>query len=85
MDRLLARIVQAMLDLTSALTQDLTDRLVNKLKLQLENFAVSPPYQHAMYGADLILLETKWTTEQKLEALASVTTPQLVNFYTEFI
>lgn len=85
MDRLLARIVQAMLDLTSALTQDLTDRLVNKLKLQLENFAVSPPYQHAMYGADLILLETKWTTEQKLEALASVTTPQLVNFYTEFL
>ena len=85
MDRLLARIVQALQDMSTTLTQDLLDRLVDKMQRQLENFAVSPPYQHAMYGADLVLLETKWTTEKKMEALTAVTKPQLVAFYQAFL
>jgi len=85
MDRLLARLLLTMKDMTTTLTQDLLDRLSDKMKRQLDNFAVSPPYQHAMYGADLVLLETKWTTEQKVEALASVSKSQLEEFYNRFL
>jgi insulysin len=48
---------------------ELFGRLIYKLEQQFHSFLVAQPYQHAIYGADQVLEEGKFTTGQKLAAL----------------
>uniref|UniRef100_A0A7S4JUU6 Insulin-degrading enzyme n=2 Tax=Odontella aurita TaxID=265563 RepID=A0A7S4JUU6_9STRA len=69
-DKLVQRIVDAMLELPAKLDDEVFARIKDKTMKQYQNFMVGAvPYQHAFYGADLILEEGKWSVPDKMGAL----------------
>jgi len=78
MDKLLERIVQVIK--SNELEDDVFCRLKDKMKKQFLNFPFLAPYQHAMYGADLCMLDQKFTIEEKLEALEDITAKDVLHF-----
>lgn len=77
---LLQRIVSAIRDMPSQLTDELFLRIQDKLEKQFTAFMVAQPYQHAMYAADLCLEHPKYPIHDRLEALMEVTKEDLVRF-----
>ena len=77
---LLQKVVDKMASLEKEITEELLTRLQQKFVLQLQNFFVAAPYQHALYATDLVLLDTKWTTEQKLAALQNIAKADVDNY-----
>jgi len=63
---------------------DLFRRLVYKLEQQYQEFLVAQPYQHAIYGADQVLEEGKYTIEQKLSSLPLVNKAMIVEHAKRF-
>jgi insulysin len=55
--KLVERIVHVMK--TLEVSEDVFERLQAKFRQDLENFSYAAAYQHAMFGADLVLLEYK--------------------------
>lgn len=78
--RLLERMVETIRSVPEQLTQDVFDRLHDKHDKRLQHFLVAQPYHHAMYGSDVLLVATKWTVEQKMEALKQIRMEDLVEF-----
>ena len=76
--KLVERIVQIMKSLD--LTEEVFERLQAKLQQDLENFSYAEAYQHAMFAADIVLMEHKWTPEDKLTVLQALTRQQIVDF-----
>ncbi|KAJ0393808.1 hypothetical protein ATCC90586_001339 [Pythium insidiosum] len=54
------------------------ERLKDRTKRLYENFFLEEPYQHAVYATQLILEATKWSVEEKIEAMQHVTLDSLV-------
>lgn len=52
--------------------QELFRRVVFKMEQHYQSFLVAQPYQHAIYGGDLVLEKGKYTISQKLLALQQV-------------
>lgn len=48
--------------------------------MKIQNFHYQQPYQHAVYGSSLCLENNYWTTDQKAEALVSLSIDDLKNF-----
>jgi insulysin len=76
--KLAERIVQVMKSLD--ISDEVFERLQAKLGQDLENFSYSQAYQHAMFGADMVLLEHKWTPSEKMDILPSVTGDSVLEF-----
>jgi insulysin len=77
---LLERIVKAIRDMPSQLTEELFGRIQDKLEKQFTAFMVAQPYQHAMYAVDLCLERPKYPILDRLAALKEVTMADLVRF-----
>jgi insulysin len=77
---LLQRIVAAIRDMPSQLTEELFLRIQDKLEKQFTAFMVAQPYQHAMYAADLCLEHPKYPIHDRLASLMEVTKEDLVRF-----
>mmetsp|Transcript_40178 Transcript_40178/g.45725 ORF Transcript_40178/g.45725 Transcript_40178/m.45725 type:complete len:944 (+) Transcript_40178:191-3022(+) len=78
LDKLLERIVQVIK--SNELDDDVFYRLKDKLKQQFLNFPFLEPYQHAMYGGDLCMLDQKFTIQEKIEALKDITSKDVLHF-----
>ena len=63
---------------------ELFGRLVFKLEQQFHSFMVAQPYQHAVYGADQVLEEGKFTIEQKVAALKQLDKASIVEHARRF-
>jgi insulysin len=63
---------------------ELFGRLLYKLEQQFQAFLVSQPYQHAVYGADQVLEEGKFTVEHKLAALTQLDKASVVEHAIRF-
>ena len=50
-------------------SQELFDRLKDKLEQQYMSFMVAQPYQHAIYIVDLTVEATKWAIQDRIEIL----------------
>lgn len=85
MNNLIQRVVNAIEVLPDKLTEDLFVRIKDKLSQQYQSFLFSQPYQHAFYGADLCILNEKWTVEERLAVIQSVTCEDLVQFTKRFL
>jgi len=59
---------------------DLFERIKDKVNKQYENFLFAQPYQHAVYAADLCFEPSKWSINDKVKALASLTLEDFVSF-----
>merc|ERR1712176_978513 len=80
MDKLLQRIVKEVI-LADDLDEDVFGRLKDKMKQQFCNFPFLEPYQHAMYGADLCIIDQKFTIDDKINALDGITSPKDVLYF----
>jgi insulysin len=80
MNVLIQRVVDAISALPEKLTDELFQRVKDKLMQQFQSFFFSQPYQHAFYGADLCVLNEKWTVEEKLQAIKNLTREHLIEF-----
>jgi len=69
---LLKRMVQAMTEMPDKLESALFERMKDKVSKQYQNFNFAQPYQHAIYATDLCLESTKWSIEDKMNALNSI-------------
>lgn len=76
--KLVERIVHVMK--TLEISDEVFERLQAKLGQDLENFSYSQAYQHAMFGADMVLLEHKWTPAEKLALLPNITRESVLDF-----
>ena len=78
---LLQRIIDAIFDDgKNPVSQELFDRIHDKITEQYKCFLVASPYRHAMYGADLCLEYVQWTIQDKMEALQKTTLQDIVSF-----
>ena len=77
---LVSRILDAIVSLAERLDGSLFDRIKDKVEKQFMHFFFAQPYQHAFYGGDLCLEEKKWTVQDKMEALASITRSDMIAF-----
>jgi insulysin len=75
---LLERIVHTMKEFE--VTQELFDRIHDKITKQYSMFLVAQPYQHAIYGGDRCLEFLQWSVEDKVDALKHVTMKDVANF-----
>lgn len=80
MNVLIQRVVDAISALPEKLTDELFERIKDKLMQQFQSFLFSQPYQHAFYGADLCVLNEKWTVEEKMAAIKDLTRGHLIEF-----
>lgn len=77
---LIQRILDAIEALPNKLTEELFHRVTDKLSQQYQSFLFSQPYQHAFYGADLCLLNEKWTVEERMAVIEKLTRDDLIQF-----
>jgi len=77
---LLKRIVQAMTDFQNKIELSLFDRMKDKVSKQYANFQFAQPYQHAFYAVDLCLESSKWSIEDKMTELESITMSDVIDF-----
>ena len=78
---LLQRIVDTIFDdERNAVTQELFDRIHDKISEQYKCFLVASPYRHAMYGSDLCLEYVQWTIQDKMNALKRTTLQDVESF-----
>jgi insulysin len=75
---LLERIVHTMQEFE--VTQELFDRIHDKITKQYSMFWVAQPYQHAIYGGDRCVEFLQWSVEDKVDALEHVTMKDVANF-----
>ena len=80
MNVLIQRIVDAIAALPTKLTEELFQRIKDKLSQQFQSFYFSQPYQHAFYGSDLCVLNEKWTVEERMAVIENVTREDLIEF-----
>jgi insulysin len=64
---------------------ELFDRVKYKIEQALQSFLVGQPYQHCIYGGDLILQSNGTTIDDKLIALKSITLEEVITFGKGFI
>jgi len=77
---LLQRIVESINEMPEKLTNELFERIKDKLEKQFLAFLVADPYQHAIYAADLCLESPKWNIQDRLACLKELTRDDLVFF-----
>jgi insulysin len=84
---LLKRVVHAANQICSAdtcekteLTNELFERIQEKLEKQWLAFLVAQPYQHAMYAADLCLEQPKWHFRSQMECIKELNRDDLIRF-----
>lgn len=77
---LLERIVKAMVAVPTKVSDDLFDRIKDKVSREYENFAFAQPCQHAFYAGDMVLEHEKWSMEDKMGAVVDVTRGDLMEF-----
>ena len=77
---LLQRVVTAVKTMAETLTDEIFDRIVEKIRNQFSAFLVAQPYQHAVYASDLCLEDSKWMMQDRLESLGEVCRSDLVHF-----
>lgn len=53
----------------------------SQLKRSYKNFALEPPYQHALYSLSYIIHEKLWTPEEKLLELESISAQDIQTYY----
>ncbi|DBA00232.1 TPA: hypothetical protein N0F65_007876 [Lagenidium giganteum] len=78
---LLFKIVEQMLAMTKpdfSYTEAVFERMKDRTKRMYQNFFLEEPYQHAMYATNLLLESTKWSVEEKIEAINAVKLKDLV-------
>ena len=76
--RLLERVIGTLRNVNP--TQEVFSRLHDQFGKQLEEFLVAQPYRHAVYAADILLQATKWTIQDKMEALKQITLDDFISF-----
>jgi insulysin len=72
--------VDAIETLPEKLTEELFDRVKEKLSQQFQSFLFAQPYQHAFYGSDLCVLNEKWTVEERMEVIKTTSREDLIQF-----
>ena len=77
---LLKRMTKAMNEVSNKAEPKLFDRVKEKIVNQFQNFLFQDPYQHAFYAADLCLESCKWSIEDKMSALDSITIESFMDF-----
>jgi len=77
---LVSRILDAVVCLADRLDGNLFDRIKDKVEKQYMHFFFAQPYQHAFYGGDLCLEVSKWTIQDKMEALSSISMADVLAF-----
>lgn len=77
---LLKRMVKAMADLPEKLELPLFERVKDKISKQYQNFQFAQPYQHAFYATDICLEMTKWSIEDKINALEGIEMKDVADF-----
>ncbi|ORZ23957.1 Metalloenzyme, LuxS/M16 peptidase-like protein [Absidia repens] len=55
--------------------------LKDQLRRSYKNFALEPPYQHALYYLSYFTQDKMWTTEEKLKELDAITAEDIQAFY----
>jgi insulysin len=78
MNILIERVIHAIGALPEKLTEELFSRQKEKLTQQFQSVLFAQPYQHAMYGSDLCVLNEKWTVEENIAAIQPLTRQDLV-------
>ena len=82
---LLQRVINAVHGIPDNLSEDLFQRIVDKLRRQFLAFLVSQPYEQAIQVADLCLEDTKWGIAMRMEALEEITLTDLAHFSRELM
>jgi len=77
---LLKRVVKSMNDLSEKVDEILFQRVKEKTVKLYQNFLFSQPYQHAMKAAGLCLELSKWSIEEKMQALDTLTLQDFIAF-----
>jgi len=77
---LASRIVTAIEDLPKLLDSELFERIKDKTSKNYSNFLFAQPYSHAFYAGDLCLEPSKFSLQDKIKALSTITLSSLVNF-----
>uniref|UniRef100_A0A6U3RP04 Peptidase M16 N-terminal domain-containing protein n=1 Tax=Ditylum brightwellii TaxID=49249 RepID=A0A6U3RP04_9STRA len=77
---LMQRIVNAMIDLPTKLTNEVFERIKDKVSKQYQNISFLQPYQHAIYGADICLEDMKWSISEKKQALKDISMEDIIYF-----
>jgi insulysin len=80
MNILIQRVLHAIGALPEKLTEELFSRQKDKLTQQIQSALFSQPYQHALYGSDLCVLNEKWTIDERMAAIQPLIRPDLVEF-----
>lgn len=84
---LVERLVDTMMDLLQdgkGIDAEMFDRISFKVAQTYQSFLVSQPYQHAIYGGDLVLEAGKSTIEAKINVLQSITLSDVISFAKSF-
>jgi len=92
---LLERLLDTMMDLlttgtvdsdddSSAKLSELFDRVSFKLEQAFQSFLVGQPYQHCIYGGDLVF-EQRTPIDDKMNALKNITLPEVLTFAKGFL
>ena len=71
-------------DESSAELSELFDRVTFKLEQSFQSFLVGQPYQHCIYGGDLVL-EQKTPLEDKMNVLKEITLSEVLTFARGFL
>jgi len=77
---LLTRIVKCMADLPKKIDTSLFQRVKDKISKMYQNFLFSQPYQHAINAGDICLEANKWSIEERMSALESLTLQDIISF-----
>jgi len=66
-------------------SDDLFDRCKFKIEQALNSFLVGQPYQHCIYGGDLVLENSRTTIQDKMNTLKGITVSEVMNFGKGFL
>ncbi|TMW67996.1 hypothetical protein Poli38472_007668 [Pythium oligandrum] len=55
------------------------ERIKDRTKRLYENFFLEEPYQHAVYASSLILEASRWSVEEKIEAIEQLTLADMIS------
>jgi len=82
---LVKKLVKVISNVATKLEEPLFERIKDKLMKQYQNFSFSQPYQHAFYAADLCLDSCKWSIEDRMSSLESITMNDVIAFSTRLL
>jgi insulysin len=82
---LVEKLVDTIMDLTNdvdgkKVDPEMFDRISYKVEQQYQSFLVGQPYQHAIYGGDIVLEHDKYTIYDKLNAVKGMTLAEVFSF-----